>query len=356
MIPIRNIWLLMLYASELTEILNKTDSSVEEGRDDLHNLIAEFLANLVEKRLQRNLSYGYQHRNAELSRVRGRINFLATERSQLLSKGKISCQFEELTINTPRNRFVLAALDKVSTLVTDDPGLTHKCKSLSSRFKRLGVSGAVPSISEMSAIQLGRNDADDKAMISVAKLVFNYKIPNQESGKQFIFSPERDEIWLRGLFERAVRGFYKHTLSKDGWKVNAKKLNWLIDFKTEGIDKYLPNMKTDITLDNSFLERRIVIDTKFTSILQQGQFGNESLKEKYMYQMFAYLMSQHNSGDALDKTSTGILLHPEIGRELDEMFVTQGHPIRFLTVDLTASTKDIKKQLLKVLDAIPIVH
>ena len=41
--------------------------------------------------------------------------------------------------------------------------------------------------------------------------------------------------------------------------------------------------------------------------------------------MFAYLMSQHNSGDALDKTSTGILLHPEIGRALDEMFVTPFH-------------------------------
>ena len=161
---------------------------------------------------------------------------------------------------------------------------------------------------------------------------------------------------LGGLFEKAVRGFYKHTLSKDGWKVNAKKLNWLIDFKTEGIDKYLPNMKTDITLDNYSLKRRIVIDTKFTSILQQGQFGNESLKEKYMYQMFAYLMSQHNSDDALDKTSTGILLHPEIGRALDEMFVTQGHLIRFLTVDLAASTKDIKSQLLKVIDPIPVIH
>jgi 5-methylcytosine-specific restriction enzyme subunit McrC len=356
MIPIRNIWLLMLYASELSEILNKTDSSVEEGRDDLHNLIAEFLATLVEKRLQRNLSYGYQHRNAELSRVRGRINFLATERSQLLSKGKISCQFEDLTINTPRNRFVLAALDKVSALVTNDPGLTHKCKSLSSRFKRLGVSGTVPSISEMSAIQLGRNDADDKAMISVAKLVFNYKIPNQESGKQFIFSPERDEIWFRGLFERAIRGFYKHTLSKDGWKVNARKLNWLIDFKTEGIDRYLPSMKTDITLDNHTLNRRIVIDTKFTSILKPGQYREESLKENYINQIFVYLMSQHNSGDLLDKTSTGILLHPGIDKSLDEMFMTQGHAIRFLTVDLSASTKDIKNQLLKVIEPIPTTH
>ena len=346
----------MLYASELPEILQKTNSSIEEGRDDLHNLIAEFLVNLVEKRLQRNLSYGYQHRTSELSRVRGRINFLATERNQLLSKGKISCQFEELTINTPRNRFVLAALDKVSTLITDNSALTHKCKSLSSRFKRLGVSGIVPSISEMSSIQLGRNDVEDKAMISVAKLVFNYKIPNQESGNQFIFSPERNERWLRGLFERAVRGFYKHTLTKDGWKVNAKKLNWLIDYKTEGIDKYLPNMNTDITLDNYSLNRRIVIDTKFTSILQQGRFGDESLKEKYIYQILAYLTSQHNSGDPLDKTSTGILLHAEIGKSLDEMFSTMGHAIRFLTVDLTAPTKDIKSQLLKVIDPIPVIH
>jgi 5-methylcytosine-specific restriction enzyme subunit McrC len=84
--------------------------------------------------------------------------------------------------------------------------------------------------------------------------------------------------------------------------------------------------------------------------------GNESLKEKYIYQILAYLTSQHNSGDSLDKTSTGILLHPEIGKSLDEMFSTMGHVIRFLTVDLTASTKDIKNQLLKVIDPIPVIH
>jgi 5-methylcytosine-specific restriction enzyme subunit McrC len=67
-------------------------------------------------------------------------------------------------------------------------------------------------------------------------------------------------------------------------------------------------------------------------------------------------MSQHNSGDLLDKTSTGILLHPGIDKSLDEMFMTQGHAIRFLTVDLSASTKDIKYQLLKVIEPIPTTH
>lgn len=51
MIPIRNIWLLMLYASELSEVLNKIDSNLEEGRDDLHNLIADFLATLVREKI-----------------------------------------------------------------------------------------------------------------------------------------------------------------------------------------------------------------------------------------------------------------------------------------------------------------
>jgi len=354
MIPIRNIWLLMLYASELPEVMNKVDSSLDHDRDDFHNLIAEYLVSLVEKRLQRNLSFGYEFRSAELSRVRGQINFLATERGQLLSKGKISCQFQELTINTLKNRLVLSALDKVSTLVTDNEALVHKCKVLVSRLQRIGVVVTRPSTSEINSIQLGRNDSDDRAMVTVSKLVFNYKLPNQSTGNQFIYSPERDDVWLRALFENAVRGFYKNLL-KDEWRLNSKRrLFWNIDYEDEGIKDILPNMEADIILDNLNQKKRIVIDTKFTSILKKNQHGNEKLKSGYIYQMYAYLMSQRNSGDFLDQNSTGILLHPALNEMIDKTVVIQGSPLRFMTVDLAAPSFEIRKQLLNVLKLRPV--
>ena len=60
-IPVRNIWLLMLYASDLfREILPQRRASIEENPDDIPDLVAEILTHAVERRLRRNLSFGFQ--------------------------------------------------------------------------------------------------------------------------------------------------------------------------------------------------------------------------------------------------------------------------------------------------------
>ena len=89
-IPVRNLWLLMLYASDLFRQLGRKKIAVEENPDDIPDLVAEILVQLVERRLKRNLSFGYQSKRNVLSRVRGRIDFLKTERHQLLARGMVA--------------------------------------------------------------------------------------------------------------------------------------------------------------------------------------------------------------------------------------------------------------------------
>jgi 5-methylcytosine-specific restriction enzyme subunit McrC len=116
-IPVRNIWLLMLYASDLLRTLGSEKTSLERNPDDIPDLVAELLARLVEKRLRRNLSFGYRERDAVLGRVRGRVLMLETECGRLLSCGKVACRFDELTVDTLRNRYVRSALDSIARLV-----------------------------------------------------------------------------------------------------------------------------------------------------------------------------------------------------------------------------------------------
>ena len=112
-IPVRNLWLLMLYASELFRDLEKSKVAVEDNPDDIPDLVAEILCRMVERRIQRNLSHGYRSREAVLGRVRGRIDLLNTVRDRLLDRGKVACRFDELTVDTARNRFVRAALEEI---------------------------------------------------------------------------------------------------------------------------------------------------------------------------------------------------------------------------------------------------
>ena len=103
-IPVRNLWLLMLYASDLVRLSDPGVFGIEQNFDDLPDLIAELLCRIVEQRLKRNLSSSYRLRNEVLTRVRGHINALKTMAGCLLERGQVACRFDALTLNTPRNR------------------------------------------------------------------------------------------------------------------------------------------------------------------------------------------------------------------------------------------------------------
>ena len=79
-VPVRNLWLLIFYASELFRSRGPASANIEENPDDVADLVAESLAHAVEQRQRRNLSLGYRSRNAVLKRLRGRIDIMATER------------------------------------------------------------------------------------------------------------------------------------------------------------------------------------------------------------------------------------------------------------------------------------
>lgn len=347
-IPVRNLWLLMLYASDLFRTSGIGKVGLEDSPDELPDLVAEILAHAVEERQRRRLSLGYRSRDAVINRVRGRIDVLATERHQLMDRGLVACRFDELTINTARNRFVRSALESISRIVSRKD-IAHRCRALAAGMKAMGVSGDAPTRAQMSADRFSRNDADDRFMVAAAKLALDLVLPTEASGTNVLSLPDREVTWVRRLFEQAVGGFYEVVLSPFGWKVLCGgKMNWQIEQKTTGIDKILPTMRTDVVLDHPSTGQRIVIDTKFTSIVTRGWYREETLRSGYVYQIYAYLRSQVGCGNALADRASGLLLHPAIGQMVDETVVIQGHAIRFATVDLTATPADIRAQLLRL--------
>lgn len=344
-IPVRNLWLLMLYASDLFRARGAGNAGLEDNPDDLPDLVAEILTRAVDARLRKRLSSGYRHREVALNRVRGRIDVLTTERHQLLARGMVACRFDELTIDTPRNRLVRSALETISRIVTR-PDVAHRCRALAGDMKAMGVAGNAPTRAETSTDRIGRHDAGDAHMMAAARLALDLALPTEAAGSNVLPLPDRQEVWVRRLFERAVGGFYDVSLSPHGWQVRCGcTFVWPIERKTSGIDAIMPNMRTDVILDHEELGRRILIDTKFTSIVTSGWHREQTLRSGYLYQVYAYLRSQVGHGDLLADHAEGLLLHPAIGESVDEAIVIQGQQIRFATVDLSASAGDIRSQL-----------
>ena len=235
-IPVRNLWLLMLYASDLFRNRGIGKVGLEDSPDELPDLVAQILADAVERRQRRRLNLGYRSRDAVLNRVRGRIDVLTTQRHQLLDRGLVACRFEELTIDTLRNRFVRAALESISRIVRKEE-LAHRCRSLANGMKAMGVFGIAPTPAQMSTDCFGRNDAADRFMVDAAKLAFDLALPNEEAGANVLALPEREVTWVRKLFEKAVGGFYAVVLQPQGWHVSCGgRLKWQVDQSTSGIE------------------------------------------------------------------------------------------------------------------------
>ncbi len=343
-IPLRNIWLLFLYAADLIQVRDRFDHDVEAARD-LPELLGRLLTGVVNQRLRRNLSRGYKVREATLSRVKGRINLLATETRQLMDRGQIACTFEEHTMDTPRNRLVRAALDRLACRI-DDAEIAHQCRAASGDFGRMGVSALRPSRAEMATDQIGRNESDDRFMVALAGMVFDAVIPTQAAAGVVGAIPFEEERLIRRLFERAVGNALRFELGGLGWTVKqGRRIQWPCHDLTQGMAAILPGMQTDIELNHVGQGRRVVIDTKFTRVFSRSDYREVLLKSGYLYQMYAYLRTQEDLHDHASLCSEGILLHPQVGTAVDESMIVQGHTMRAKTIDLTASPVEFENQL-----------
>lgn len=348
-IPIRNIWFFLLYASDFYKQISSTKRvELEDSIDDLPDLIGEMLVRAVQKKLKRNLTNNYCSVSAVQSRLRGKINIEKTYSHRLMEQGKVSCRYYKLTVNTHRNCYIRSALEILSQIVSSSR-LSHTCRSLVRQFNLIGVTSPTPTRAEISKERFSRHDASDAVLFSLAKLVFNLKLPTQFQGAASIHTPLNNINWFRHLFEKGIAGFYETALSLEGWKVKAgRKMDWQIDSISSGMKDILPTMKTDIQLDQPTTGRRIIIDTKFNNILVRGWYRDLSIRNGYMYQIYSYLRSQEDNKDPSSLNAEGVLLHPAINTLVNESVTIQGHCIRCITVDFSKHIKEIRKQMLQI--------
>ncbi|WP_236737406.1 5-methylcytosine restriction system specificity protein McrC [Mycolicibacterium llatzerense] len=340
-------WLLLIYASDLLSQMRSEEREriLAGDRDnDLIDAVAEVLVIEVERRLRRELTVHYRQREADLTRVRGRIDHLRTATHQLFEQGRIACRFDELSIDSPRNRFIADTLLYASAAT--GAGLAHRCRTAAFRMHRLGVTARGPSRAELSKDRVGHHDSADQRMLDAAHLLRAMAVPAHQAGSIDLPVLIDDDGVHRTLFEAAVRGFFRHSLAGAGWDVQARQLRWTD--KDDSAAMFMPIMKTDVTLEHPASRRRIIIETKFTDALVDRD-GKTTIKTQYLYQLYAYLASQTGQGNNAHDTAEGVLLFVKTAdREAFTGEVTvQQHRIRFLSVDLAASPAEIRARWLQ---------
>ena len=352
-IPVENLWMMYLYASERLrqpKIVEKVEC--EDAPDQIPNLLAALLCHFVQLRLRKNLNLDYQVRQEALNRVRGRIDLLTTFRKGLLSKACVACRYDDLSVNSPRNAFIRCALDKCAQLVTSDSQLKKQCLLLARTMVQMGVTGPMPDLRQGGIRPQGQNDRDDTTVVALAELVMAFSLLTQKKGQEALPSIIRvDEHELRRLYELSVYGFLKYHMSGN-WRVtHGNRFKWPVHQASDGLLDILPGMQTDILLDRKTDGKKIIIDTKFTSIFTSTPFTDRSLKTQYLYQMYAYLRTQEKT-DPTYCDAVGVLLHPQMQEPVFEYADIESHRFYFATINLKQSSRRVKRDLLALIHTI----
>lgn len=341
-VPVRNLFVLLLYASGLARFeaafSGAFDDLPERAEGDLRALLARMLVWAVRQRLRRNLSRGYVGRAADLTRVRGRIDLARTVTSGLLDRGRVACHFEELTFDTPRNRLVRAALAHAAARIAEAE-LAAACRGLARDLEALGVGAGLPARAELSRDVIGRNDAHDLLMVSVAKLLVAPELPWNRPGARALGTAGDDLVFWK-IYETAVARILELHLPG---RVKAQGSRpWPLADATAGAAALWPRLAPDIVVRRAEGASPLVIDTKFTGMTERHHAA-ERFKTAHLYQMLAYLATDPQVAGA---PAEGLLLYPRIGGEpTEEAATVRGYRLRLATVDLAAEPRTIVERI-----------
>ena len=337
-IPILNLYYLLSYAWGYFQEDGMEDLS-EEDCPDAANLLALLLSGGLRQLFRRGLERSYVPEREETSRIRGRIDVLASVRRLTHKRGRLECGFDELSHNILPNRILRTCVDRLlgEPLSKENHDALRLCQE-----KLTGVHPLRLETGTFRRVQLHRNNRLYRFLMDLCALIHRYFLPSEESGGHRLKSLLRDEMKLSGLFEKFVHAFASRHCC--GAKVGASHINWDGHGHCDSSRAVLPLMKTDLTVE--WPGRHLILDCKFYAEALATSHDKEVLHSGNLYQMIAYLKNQ--AAIPGWEQAEGILLYPAVDHTLDYRYTLLGHQVRIASVDLNLSWRDIHAGLANI--------
>ncbi len=342
-IPIENIYYLLCYAWNKLDEKERVAVSIDD-KTKLIDLLAKVLINATKLLLKRGIDKNYIDHTEEISGIKGKIQMSQTLKRRSLLYQKAICSFDEFSPNIITNRILITTLHNLTKTEGLDKTLKQEIVSLKRRL--FGIDEIELHHSLFSSIKINRNNKFYAFIINVCQLVFESTLLTEEKGKYKFTDFTRDEKKMNQLFEAFIRNFYRIEQKKFS-TVKKETIKWNFDISDSFSFSYLPQMETDITLENE--NEKIIIDAKYHRDTMAINYEKEKIKSANLYQLFSYLINQENES-IKSLNTTGILLYPKIETDYDLDYQHKNHKIQIRTVNLNSNWKDISNRLLEIID------
>lgn len=335
MIKIQNIYYMLAYTFKILkqESYNKYS---EEEFDNALELFATILAKGIMNQVKKGLGKEYLYCTNMLAAPRGKIDIIESIKRQSAIKNRLICHYDKLSDNITINQILKST---VILLRKSEQVSKNKKKELRKVLSYLyNVDTILLKNVNWNAMQYNKNNATYRMLINICFLIFNGMIISEKEG---ILKLQKfyDDQKMHSLYEHFVLEYYKKHYPQ--LKPAASHIKWNTD---DEIVKFLPSMRTDITLE--YKEKILIIDTKYYqhSMQNYGNYGSYTVRSGNIYQIYTYVKNK-------DKGSTGdvsgMLLYAKADEAISPEFEyhMSGNTIWVRTLDLNQDFAQICRQL-----------
>ncbi|HHU96103.1 MAG TPA: 5-methylcytosine-specific restriction endonuclease system specificity protein McrC [Petrimonas sp.] len=338
-IPIQNIYYLLCYAwnkLEEKDIVNVNEIDSTE----LVDLFAKVLANSCSRLLKQGLDRYYVEHEDVVMGIKGKLNFTATIKQNILPLSKTVCIYDEFDYNILHNQILKTTIEKLLRTKNLDATIKDELRKVYLKFPP--ISEIVIRKAMFNQIRLHRNNYHYDFILKVCQIVNENLFIDESKGNYKFKDFTRDEKAMARLFEAFVRNFYKIETSLS---VSSDYIEW--QFESDNVEdiEMLPIMRTDITLRSE--NRKIIIDTKYYKEAFQTRYDKQKINSSNLYQLFSYLNNQVTDSE-ITRNCEGILLYPSIRDDFVYSYKYKNHKIRVMSINLNQNWQKIETDLLNI--------
>jgi len=251
-------------------------TTLDLGRHHLLDIFILSFCRQVNRELVGGLIRRYQDVRANLTAVRGRIDFVRQARHNLVHQERVACRYEELTADNPYNRVLKGVLLRLAR-VSIAPDVRRSIGELLVRLAE--VSEVAVSLKDAQVLAFDRSNRRWENVFKQCEWLLSGINPAVAAGRSESVALLFD---MNRLFEAWVTRQWRRWLGPQGFTIQTQGPRWYLAQDSTGKDTF--QLRPDITVWDTEGKLVQMLDAKWK---QPGE-DLTGISRADVYQMVAY--------------------------------------------------------------------
>lgn len=347
-IPIQNLYYLLCYAWGLPEQRDWVRVNADSCPSVL-DLLSRLLTKGANVLLRRGIAKEYRIHEEEIAGVKGKLELAQTLKLGRYREGKTICTLDDLTGDILLNQIVYSTMYRLLGNKKMDESVRKELRRAFLRFPKVSI--IVVNRSTFHDVRLNRNNRFYRLILNVCELLAANMLPEENHPGEYRFLDfTRDEEKMNSIFESFLRNFYHQECRQEYPIVKRTRINFKLEALHVEDEDLLPEMETDVTLDNPKEGKRIILDAKYYNEMFVSRYGAPKLRREHVSQIISYVENQEDDSHPYTLHTKGIMVYPKTNVHVENAdFEKNGHAYRFSTVDLGHDWHQIDQRLRQII-------